>query len=260
MEGKMINRRKAITMLSLGSAGLLTQGLYLNWEKEKHIITLSFDDGFEKSTLKTVELFEKYSLSACINVIATANLKNFKLPNEYHKWPVGDFDLWNDLKRRGHEIMPHSYRHDNLTLIPFNEATILITKCLDAFSENLEGFRAEESIYNFAYNASTPELEEWLKMKVKAFRTGGSAINPLPYNGMCRLTCISKGPENIDDFLEESINSFLEGPSGWFIFNTHGVDDEGWGPISSGFLDELLDRLVNTENVEILPAFMALNI
>lgn len=31
--------------------------------------------------------------------------------------------------------------------------------------------------------------------------------------------------------------------SGWLIYNAHGLDDEGWGPMSSVFLDELLDRL-----------------
>ena len=56
----------------------------------------------------------------------------------------------------------------------------------------------------------------------------------------------------------ETIDQFLEGPSGWFIYNTHGLDDEGWGPVSSVFLDELLDRLSGIKTVEILPAGKAL--
>jgi hypothetical protein len=59
--------------------------------------------------------------------------------------------------------------------------------------------------------------------------------------------------------LGESIDKFLEAPSGWFIYNTHGLDDEGWGPVSSDFLDELLDRLLKIKTVEILPAGKALN-
>ena len=81
---------------------------------KKHIVSLSFDDGFEKSSIRTAEIYEKYSLKACINVVATAHLNSFKPPNEYHKWAVGDFQLWNDLKKRGHEIMPHGYKHANL--------------------------------------------------------------------------------------------------------------------------------------------------
>ena len=255
----IIDRRKAIKLLGLGSAVLLTQGCAKKYTKNSHIITLSFDDGFEKSTRKTVEIYEKYGLKACINVIATAHQKDFQLPNEYHRWPVGDFNMWNDLKRKGHEVMPHSYKHVNLQQVSFEEAKALILKCLDLFAEKLEGFKTEESIYNFAHNASTPEIERWLETQVRAFRTGGNAVNSLPFDGMAKLTCISQGPENIDQFLEEEINTFLSGPPGWFIFNTHGLDDEGWGPMSSGFLDELLDRLSKTEHVELLPVATALD-
>ncbi len=248
----------------LKTAGLGTAGMYFSLSplvslENKHIITLSFDDGFEKSSVKTAQIFEKYGLSACINVIATAHLKNFDLPNEYHAWKVGDFQLWNDLQARGHEIMPHSYDHQDLSAMPFAEARTSILKCLDVFSKELNGFDAKESVYNFAYNRSTPEIEEWLGTQVKAFRTGGPAFNPLPYRGQKKLTCISHGPDNIDQHLGESIDRFLEGEPGWFIYNTHGVDDEGWGPVSSVFLDELIDRLLKRGNVDILPAGKVLN-
>ena len=253
-------RRQAIKNISLGTAGLLCGPSIMKLRNKRHIITLSFDDGFKKSSIKTAEIYEKYGLSACINVIASAHMNQFELPNEYHKWPVGDFDLWNELKSRGHEIMPHTYEHQNLTEVSFDKAKELILKCLDVFNEELDGFVTKESVYNFAYNASTPEIEEWLITQVRAFRTGGPAVNPLPYEGMARLTCISHGPENIDSHLEETINNFLEGPSGWLVYNTHGLDDEGWGPMSSGYLDELLDRLTGMKNVKVLPVVPALNL
>jgi peptidoglycan/xylan/chitin deacetylase (PgdA/CDA1 family) len=254
-----MDRRKALAILGIGSAGLITHGFKIENKTKTHFITLSFDDGFEKSSIKTAEIYEKYGLSACINVIATAHLNQFKLPNEYHKNPVGDFDLWNELRSRGHEIMPHTYMHQNLTEIPLAEAQDLINKCFDVFSEKLEGFVTEESVYNFAYNASTPEIENWLSSKVRVFRTAGPAFNPFPDNNTKKLTCISYGPENIDKFLERTINEFLEGPSGWYIFNTHGLDDEGWGPVSSGYLDELLARLIKMKQVEVLPVIPVLD-
>jgi peptidoglycan/xylan/chitin deacetylase (PgdA/CDA1 family) len=176
------------------------------------------------------------------------------MPNEYHTWKVGDFKLWNELKRRGHEIMPHSYDHQNLAQMPTELAKESILKCLDVFNEQLDGFDAGKSVYNFAYNASTPEIEEWLGTQVLAFRTGGPLINPLPFKGQKKLTCISHGPENIDGHLGACIDEFLAGPPGWFIYNTHGLDDEGWGPVSSAFLDELLGRLKEMKTVDILPA------
>ena len=246
-------------MLGVGSLGILSGGFAMPINGKRHIITLSYDDGFEKSSIKTAEIYEKYGLSSCINVVASAHRKQFELPNEYHKWPEGDFTLWNDLKRRGHEIMPHSYKHTNLTEIPLLEAKEWVYKCVDVFDEELDDFVAEESVFNLPYNASTPELEKWLVTQFRIIRTHGGVYNPLPHRDLVRLGCASFGPGNIDKHLTGSIDSFLDGPPGWFVYNTHGLDDEGWGPLSSGMLDELLSKLSGMENVEVLPVIPALD-
>jgi hypothetical protein len=46
--------------------------------------------------------------------------------------------------------------------------------------------------------------------------------------------------------------------SGWLIFNTHGLDEEGWGPIRASYLEGLLERLLAVNSVEILPVGRAL--
>jgi peptidoglycan/xylan/chitin deacetylase (PgdA/CDA1 family) len=256
---KSISRRSALTTLGLGSAYLLSGAYFPEESPKKHIITLSYDDGFEKSSIRTAEIYEKYGLSAAINVIASAHEKQFQLPNEYHAWPAGDFDLWNDLQSRGHEIMPHGYNHSNLGELPLVEAQALVHRCLEIFARELEGFRAKEAVFNFPYNSSNQAVEDWMKGKVRAIRTGGPVVNPLPHPGLYRLTCISHGPENIDRHLEEKINAFLEGPSGWFIYNTHGLDEEGWGPLNSVFLDELMDRLSRHASAAVLSVTQSLN-
>ena len=257
------SRREFIRTAGLGLASLAATGALISCEEESkrptHIISLSFDDGFRKSSVRTAEIYEKYKLSACINVIASAHKKQFELPSEYHSWEVGNFELWNELQSRGHEIMPHTYRHANLTQMPLDEAEQLILKCLDVFSDELNDFKPEESIFNFAFNASNAGLEDLLKPMVRAVRTGGPAVNQLPYKDQFRLTCTSKGPENIDEHLEQTISNFLKLPSGWLIYNTHGLDDEGWGPLSSSYLDELLSRLVEMDHVAVLPVGKTLN-
>ena len=140
-------------------------------KKKRHIVTLSFDDGFRKSFLRTAEIYEKHKLSACLNVVA-AGLPDDKYIRES---PIGDFGLWNELKKRGHEIMPHGYRHENLQKVSFDKGKDLIRRCLDVFVEKLDGFDPRQAIFNFPYNASTPELERWLPTQVRAFRTGGGA-------------------------------------------------------------------------------------
>ena len=228
-------------------------------EKAKtHIITLSFDDGFKKSSIKTAEIYEKFNLSACINVIATAHLDTFELPNEYHAWPAGNFGLWNELKTRGHEIMPHSYKHADKSAMPFSEAKDLILRCLDYFCKELKGFEPKKAVFNFPYNSSTPELEAWLPTVVRAFRTGGGGINPLPHREQVKLTCSGFGPGNSEQHLDSEIDKLLAKDSGWLIYNTHGLDDEGWGPIRASYLEKLLERLLAIPSVKILPAASAL--
>jgi len=75
----VIDRRKAIKLLGVGSAALLSHGCVNKHTDNSHIITLSFDDRFEKSTRKTIEIYEKYGLKAYINVIATPHQKDFQL-------------------------------------------------------------------------------------------------------------------------------------------------------------------------------------
>jgi peptidoglycan/xylan/chitin deacetylase (PgdA/CDA1 family) len=228
-------------------------------EKKRHIVTLSFDDGFKKSFIRIAEIYEKYKLSACLNVIATGHRKDFQPPGQYIAGSRrGDFGLWNELKQRGHEVMPHTYRHTNLRQVPFDEATDLIARCLDVFAEHLKGFDPKKAVYNFAYNASTPELEKWLAGRVRAFRTGGEALNRWPHPGQVKLTCTSFGPGNCERAIDREIEKLLARRTGWLIFNTHGLDEEGWGPIRATYLDRLLDRLTAIDSVDVLPVARAL--
>ncbi len=222
-----------------------------------HIITLSFDDGFRKSNLKIAEIYERFGVSACMNVLAAPD----QLVPEQHTWGTdrGDFGLWNELQARGHEIMPHSYDHADHAELPLEEAKELILRCLDLFAEQLDGFDARNAVFNFPYNRSTAELEEWLPSVVRAFRTGGGGLNSLPRPETTKLTTTGSGPENCEWHLNDQIEMLLSQPEGWLVYNTHGLDEEGWGPIRSSYLEDLLERLVAAEGVEVLPARAALN-
>jgi peptidoglycan/xylan/chitin deacetylase (PgdA/CDA1 family) len=254
-----MQRRDFLKTIGATAATLATPSCVTAGEtnKKTHLITLSFDDGFKRSSIRTAEIFEKHKLAACINVVASAHMKDFR-PPDYPDVPRSDFGLWNELKAKGHEIMPHGYKHANKPSLPFAEAKDLIQRCLDIFAKELKGFDAKLAVFNFPYNASTPELEKWLPSVVKAFRTGGDAINPWPKNGQAKLTCRSSGPANCEAVLDREIGQFLAKDSGWLIFNLHGLDEEGWGPIRATYLDALLGRLTKIESLEMLPAGAAL--
>lgn len=260
-----MQRRSFVKTAMLGSVAV-TIGSFKP-KMSTHILSLSFDDGFKKSFYKIAEIHEKYRLKACLNVIASGHLATFVPPDKYHSnWVRGDFNDWNLLQERGHEIMPHSWDHSNLTQMPPEKAKEDILRCLNYFEKNLKGFKSSEAVYNFAFNASASELEDFALKHVLAIRSGGWDLikdhrqeNPLPHAGKpVKLGCWSFGPDNADKWVEEEVTKFLAGSGGWLILNLHGLDDEGWGPVSSGYLDDLLKRLVKLDNLEILPAGVAL--
>ncbi len=242
-------------------AFLLAPSLAAQRPGKTHIVTLSFDDGFKDSFQKTAAIYEHHGLRACLNVIALGHFPGFApilrgVPDPMTPFPKGDFELWNRLRERGHEVMPHTYDHQNLAPLPFPQASGLIDKCIEYFHEHLDNFHPALSVYSFAYNSSTPEIEGYALSKFLAIRTRGkSPVNPIPSARTPTLIgCNSYGPANCDDFLESQLTKFLNGPGGWYVFNSHGLDGEGWGPLSSRYLDSLLSRLSKLPHVEILPA------
>jgi hypothetical protein len=54
------------------------------------------------------------------------------------------------------------------------------------------------------------------------------------------------------------VNEFLVSSGGWLILNLHGLDREGWGPVSSQYLNDLMKRLVRLDYMEILPTGVVL--
>lgn len=239
----------------------------LSLTHKTHVLTLSFDDGFKKSFYRIAEIHEEYGLKACFNVIAMGHVKGMVTDKYIIPHVLGDFNDWNKLKSRGHEIMPHSWDHQKLTDLPLTEAKENIDKCLEYFEINLDGYKAKKAVYNFAYNASNQALHDHTLQKVLAVRTGGRLILgenkyhfvPKRKNRQAQLGCWAYGPDNGDQWMDAEINTFLASEGGWLIINLHGLDEEGWGPLSTYYLDRLLKRLRTEKKVEVLPTGMVLN-
>ncbi len=253
-----MDRRIFLKSTALGFAAL---GLGAIRSTEKtHIITLSFDDGFKKSFYKVANLYEEHGLSACFNVIASGHFPDFQQVDDWILPELlGNFDDWNTLTSRGHEVMPHSWKHLNLARQPLDEAKEWIVKCLDYFSANLDGYSNEKAVFNFPFNSSTPALEEFTLSQVLAIRSRELAPTAPGSSHLFRKGCRTFGPNNIDNWVKKQVNQFLKSDGGWLILNVHGLDHEGWGPMSTSFLRKLLKRLVKMETLEILPTGYVLN-
>jgi len=232
---------------------------------KSHILSLSFDDGFKKSFHRIARIHEEYGLKACLNVIAQGHVPGAVNVPSITAFQLGDFDDWNLLRERGHEVMPHSWNHRNLTEMPLGEAKEDIDRCLAYFQENLKGYQDASAVFSFPFNASTREIEDYTLGKIRALRTGGWLVlngtreNKMPNReGPLRLGCWSHGPERSDERFDEYIQGFLASQGGWHILNMHGLDEEGWGPVSGNYLDGLLKRLVKIPHLEVLPVGLAL--
>ena len=258
-----MNRRDFVACLGASSFFLQRDASGFREAEKTHLVTISFDDGFEKSFLEAAALHEKYGLSGCFNVLASAHLPEFVPPDDYILPElIGDFATWNELKARGHEVMVHGWAHHNLGRLPLEEAKEHVDRALAYFEQHLDGFKREEAIFNFPFNSSTPELEEYVLTQVRALRTaGGWDVNPFPTPGTRKIGCvIYPRPDNGDSWMKDQIDQFLESNGGWLVLNTHGLGEEGWGPISADYLDKALGRLTKLEHVSVLNVTQVLDL
>lgn len=226
-----------------------------------HIISLTFDDGFLDSCVRLARVHEGFGLSACINPVAWGHKADFVSPDSGQGGVAkGDFDLWRELASRGHEIMPHGLVHANKASLRHQDAANLILRNLETFEQEMPGFDRWRAVYNFPYNATTPAIEAWLPGVVRAFRGGGCehGINPMPTRETKAIRTTGFGPDNCEHHLDACITHLLARPDGWLVYNLHGLDREGWGPISTTYLERLLDRLVKIPTVKVLPVARAL--
>jgi peptidoglycan/xylan/chitin deacetylase (PgdA/CDA1 family) len=228
------------------------------------LLTLSFDDGFLRSFTHVAAIYEKRGLSACLNVNALGHRPELfaGYPDDLQVGcPKGDFALWNELVARGHEVMPHGLAHEDHARLPLAEAQSRVQRCLEIFASELKGFDARRAVFNLSYNSATAELEAWLPSVVRAFRgraQGGMIFNPLPHPGLTRISTAGFGPAGTEEHFERTLDELLARDSGWLLYNLHGLDGEGWGPVRSGWLERQLDRLMAIDSLAMLPAARAL--
>jgi len=256
-----MKRREFVGAVGVAALAGMSAPLFSGDSEKLHIVSLSFDDGFRKSFLRTAEIYESFGLSACFNIIASAHIPGNSVRDDYMEQELfGDFALWNELQDRGHEIMPHGYQHAHLADLPVDEAKNLILRSLDFFSKELRGFDPKKCVFNFPYNQSSPALEEWLPSVVMAFRAHGKngILNPVPGPSTVKISTGGWGPGSAEKHVDETLEKLLARPSGWMVYNLHGLDEEGWGPIRADYLERLLARLRAIDSVRVVPTARAL--
>jgi peptidoglycan/xylan/chitin deacetylase (PgdA/CDA1 family) len=200
-------------------------------------IAFVFDDGYAKSCCAVAALFERYAVSAVFGVLA----------EPWGRHPDrGDWSLWRDLAERGHIIHPHGFEHKSLALMTFEDAVVSLERCFEEFLKYLPNFELSQAVFHYPYNAGTDELNAWLIDHVAAVRIGGTGFNTNADLASRVLHCTGFGPDYCDQHLSDQLDQCeLDKPNA-FIYNLHGVDGEGWGPIHLGALEKALNVILDS--------------
>jgi len=171
----------------------------------------------------------------------------------------GDFELWNALQARGHQIHPHGFDHADLSVMPFDEVVGKISDCLQYFQEHLKAFDPANVIYHMAYNRSTEEIEHLLLKSVAAVRTNrtetvlGHGLHRADELESRILRFSGHGPDHCDEHLKNCLQRAEGTDAVLFGYFMHGLDDEGWGPIHADALKWSLDYVLNSDNLHYKP-------
>jgi len=201
---------------------------------------------------EVAELFEARDLRATFAVLVDHD--DFMVD-----FPKGNFEQWNQLQQRGHEIHPHGWDHSDLSKLPYLEATQKIDNCLEYFSEHLKDFDAPQSVYHLTYNRSTPEVDHYLLERVKAIRTTGpngeasDGLNSPDTLKNRKFSCSWYGPDHCDAHLRDHLKNAEASDHLHFCYMLHGLDDEGWGPIHKDVLADTLDTIHHSPHLTYTP-------
>jgi hypothetical protein len=201
-------------------------------------VLIIFDDGFHHSTQRTAELYEQHGFRALFAVNAVPS----RTPH------AGDSQLcnWAELRRwraRGHHIEPHGLDHANEATLAPGLAIHRLSRCLTLFRHHLPGFDATRSIFHYPYNTGSPVLHRWLLAQCGAVRIGGAGANHLRDLARGVVHCTAHGPEHCDEHLHHCLDRVAHEQPPLFIYNAHGLDHEGWGPLRATALGAALARL-----------------
>jgi len=207
-------------------------------------VSLCFDDGFRRTAQKVLRIFGQRGLAASFAVLAAPELAS---DPAIRAAPIADWGFWRDAVAAGHTVEPHGYDHAHLGRMPADAAIASLERTLDCFAREIDGFRPADAVFHAPYLAAPPDIVEWIGARMLGVRIGGEAegLNDLQrVRRGGRIQCVTYGPDGVDASVEARLDRFLAHRSGWLVLVLHGLDDEGWGPLSSSALEAVLDRLL----------------
>jgi peptidoglycan/xylan/chitin deacetylase (PgdA/CDA1 family) len=183
----------------------------------------TFDDGYDSST-RIAAIFESHGARASFyinpgNVAASA------------------WDTWRQLQAAGHEIGNHSMTHQ----IDLGTATVtdqqLETEINDARRMLEQKLGARPMVFAFpwhSYSARSLKVASQNHLAVRNPNIGDDSYHFVFFDQE-HGTTPAQDPLDANKELSDTVAA-----GGWFVAAGHGVDGDGWSPVTSRFLDDHL--------------------
>jgi peptidoglycan/xylan/chitin deacetylase (PgdA/CDA1 family) len=208
-------------------------------------ISFCFDDGFRRSARTIADAFSARGLSACFAVLSQPE---GALDPFVQGADIGDWDFWRQLTAEGHELASHGLIHERYDEIDLPATQSSVIAALDILKREIPTFDSNRSVFHVPYLSAPAQTVEWLATRSLGVRldTGKSGLTPWEdVRPGCVIDCLCYGPENVGQSMLSRIREF-RAQEGWLVLVMHGVDGEGWGPVSRVELEQILDAAIAT--------------
>ncbi|MEC4718506.1 polysaccharide deacetylase family protein [Noviherbaspirillum sp. CPCC 100848] len=182
----------------------------------------TFDDGYASSPA-IASLFEQAGVRATFYIIPGLVAAT-------------DWGIWQDLSRRGHEIGNHSMTHPNFTAAPMTEQ-MLESEIVQSQRLIEQKVGVRPLTFAFPYHLSTARamaLAEQSHMAVRKTANGEDSYR-FAYFDTDRGTDLAGTLRTVNRQLDEAVQA-----GGWFVAGGHGIDGDGWSPVTTGFIQQHL--------------------
>ena len=207
-------------------------------------VTMTFDDGLVKGAWKAAEILREYGVAATFYVVtgwvrprSVRWVRDHFNKNADH----GCWEDWQSIAAQGHDIGSHTKSHVNAS---GKLARVMPGRVRSEFVESFH--HIEQSIgrppssISMPWNATTMQADAHVRRIYEACRLGGAApeyarVADLDWH---RLPSWAPASDVPFQALCERISSIPAGH--WLILQFHSLDGEGYMPISSRLLHELV--------------------
>ncbi|WP_077034372.1 polysaccharide deacetylase family protein [Pelomonas sp. KK5] len=206
-------------------------------------VSFCFDDGFRRSAETVCQVFEQRGLKACFAILADPG---HALDPFVRGADLGDWAFWRQVMAAGHELGSHGLMHERYDELGIEAARASVLRALAAMEARLPGFRRRDAVFHVPYLSAPDELVRWLgEDQSLAVRLGPAAAGFNRWSELRRgavINCVCFGPEGVGESLAARLQQFSQqAEDGWLVLVLHGVDGEGWGPVTRAQLERLLD-------------------